>query len=836
MLVSTGKSIANWTRRLALFAIVAAGSNAATPASAASIVGDCSDFSFMEIFGGALSDPSGKPTYALRDKAPLYADATATTPVRTIAFSEPVAVVEIMTRKEASSERVAVSLPYENGAAPKKYWMSRTDLLCRFEPLRDAKTGLERKALIRTKTTERKDGEIQAITAFRTPELSDEQLDDSRRLSRFNTYLIYAESDTSYLLVERFNLSSINDKLVGWVSKEDVLNWNWAVGVRPALTTADGTDGPVSICGYGAQDLSGECIPILGGNRWFKSDQRLPVIDVLPDAYHVVGAASGIGGGQVVDGKLKLPAEVLKRLQITPDELPGIDENQLLSFNKVDLFFLIDGTKSMGPFIDAIRGTDTRPGVVDQIVQAIEERGGGASVRAGFRVFRDSVAGGSTGIDEAYPLNDSNCADEDLDTATTERRRFQRFLKSISTTADDKDDYAENLAAGLVQAAIDMQGCPDRQKLLFVISDAGYDPQAQISRGHDVFSIDDVVTTMQENQKLTTFFMRPPKRGPADGFRSPSSYNAYVKSWQEYRQYGEAILHGVLARDAASGTRPSNYFFDLTNGAEAPADMIARMTASVKSVARPDVINEILIDLHGGSALEEVIDRLQREKIDVPVLFFNMIKRTVCSEGEKACSERIFDGVFDLYIPRSSPHALDAWLSGDQLTDWIRLLDPLIKATEMSLPEQRRGMGQIVSNSLQDILLLPTPEELSEDVATFLMRAGRLPGPIKTPFLRYTFNELMDGSALSVCEVDRLRVWLRASRSMLANAVTQRLSDYHVETPPHECQPMTPQGAELKYIPDTPTPVAPGPDPDVYRLGRPYLGEQIYWVPLEYLP
>ncbi|MCO6188246.1 hypothetical protein [Rhizobium sp. L1K21] len=824
------KTVTKWALAASLAMVAAPHANAAS----GSIDGDCSNFSFYQKFGSNMSDPSGQTAFVMRDGAPLFEDATSQNPTKNAAFSDPVSVIEVLTANEAPNERVAVSLPFENSSTKKKYWMSRSDLLCRSVPLRDKITGLERKALIRTKTTERQDGEIQAITAYRSPDLSDQQLDDSRRLSRFNTYLIYAESDEAYLLVERFNLSSINEKLVGWVRKEDVLNWNWAIGVRPALTVNGSEEGPRSVCGYASEALDSECIPILGGNRWFKTDQRLPVIDVLDNSYHVVGAASGIGGGELVDGKLKLPTEVLKKLNIAPDDLPGIDEDRLLSFNKVDLFFLIDGTRSMMPFIDAIRGTDTSPGVVDQIVQAIETRGGGASVRAGFRVFRDSVANGASGIDESYPLTEANCEDEDLDTSQSERRRFDRFLKSISTTTDDKDDFDENLFGGLQQAAIDMQGCPDRQKILFVISDAGYDASAQMERGFVGLDIYDVLSPLLENEKLTVFFIRPPQQDRSN-YKSDTSYTSYLTSWNEYQQLGEEILNGVLNRDALGGNA-RDYFFDLSAGASAPAEMIERMTQSVKSVARPDVINEILIDLHGGSALEEVIDRLQREKIDVPVLFFNMIKRTVCAEGEKTCSERIFDGVFDLYIPKSEPLTLDAWLTSDQLQDWTRLLDPIIKATEMSLPEQRTAMGQIVRNSLQDILLLPTPEKLNEDIATFLMRSGRMPGPIKTPFLNYTFAQLTDGGVLGKCEVDRLRVWLRASRTMLANAMVQRLSEYRVDQPENDCPDMTPQGQRLKYIQDTPVAIAPGPDPDNYRLGRPYLGEQIFWVPLEYLP
>ncbi len=811
-----------------------------SPASAqpGEIVGDCSDYSFVKRFGDQKSNRTGQTAFVLRDKAPLFDGPEGDTVVGHAAFSDPVSVVEVVTLTEQPDERVGVSLPLESPVSEKTYWMSRQDLLCRSIPLRDEKTRLERKALVRTQTAERQDGVVQAISAFRNPDLSDVQIDESRRLSRFTTYLIYAESDQAYLLVERFNLASINDKLVGWVSKKDVLNWNWAIGLRPPIKVSGGAGPAGGICGYESPTDRSNCVPILGGNRWFRSDQRLPVIDVLADSYHVVGAASGIGGGEIVDGKLKLTSDMLKKLQINPSETGGIKEEKLLAFNQVDLFFLIDGTRSMMPYIDAIRGNDTKRGVVDTIVRAIEQRGGGASMRAGFRVFRDSTKDGPSGVDEAYPLGDDNCNDENAQARKDERTRFDRYLRSINPSKNDSDDYDENLYGGLLQAALDMQGCPDRQKLLFVISDAGYDAAEQKKRGHDGLEIEDFIDFLRENEKLTAFFIRPPKQERA-GFPSDKSYQLYTESWNEYQELGTRIIGEVLSRDATADLNPDrtarNYFFNLAPGADAPQDMIAKISDSVREVARPDVINEIMIDLRGGAALENVIERLQRERVDVPILFFNMIKRTVCAESEAACRERIFDGVFDLYIPKTEPHTLDAWLTSDQLKDWTSLLRMITRATELSLPQERKAMQQVISNALQDVLKMPTPENLGEDIATFLARSGRLPGPVKTPFLRYTFEELDNEEKLTSCEINRLKVWLQASNAMLGNVLNQMLSDYAVEKPDTDCPLMTAQGRELKYIRDTPQGVPAGPDPS-YHLGAKFLGEIVYWVPLEYLP
>lgn len=809
----------------------------ATHASAqvTGISGDCSEYSFIEDFGeNTLTNPDGKSVYSVREGAPMYDAAAGGKVVREAAFSESLKVVEVMTRQEMPTERVRVEIPTLSRKDQGNFWMSRQELLCRSTPLRDSKTNLERKALVRTQTKEREDGVIQAITAYRTPDLSDTQVDDSRRLSRFQTYMIYAESEKAFLLGELFTMTTVNDKLVGWVNKSDVLNWNWAIGLRPPLDLVNSDGSPGSICGYESPTDRSVCIPILGGDTWFKSDQRLPVIEVGDDYYHVVGAASGLGGGEIRDGKMVLTKEMLEKLKISPSDVDNaIHSEKLEAFNKVDVFFLIDGTKSMAPYIDAIRGSEGHPGVVENIVNAIDARGGGVTVRAGFQVFRDSIKDGRSGIDESFDLDDNNCNDEDMDGRTQDRERFQQRLRDIQTTTDDKDDYDENLFGGLQQAATSMQGCPDRQKLLFVISDAGYDPDMQRLRGQEAISRQDVVGQLLDNEKLSTFFIRPPEQERGN-FSSDKSYSLYRESWAEFDTLGREIAGDILARDNAS-EEVGEYVFKLDAGAGAPKELFDKISTKVGAVSRADMINEILIDLRGGAALAHVIQRLQRENVDVPILYFNMIKRTVCKDNEAACNQRIYDGVVDLYVPKDQPHTLDAWLKADQIDDWGRLISPIVRGADMNLTQQRKALGQIVINALQDVLNIPPPEKLDEDIGTFLSRSGRLPGPVLTPFLKYSFADLGDPEKVSSCELDRLKVWLKASKAMLASARNNLLSRYDTEVPEVDCPDLTPQGKELKYIPEEPEGIPPSKDPAA-RLGKQYLGAMIFWVPLEYLP
>lgn len=802
------------------------------------ISGDCRSYNFVEKFGDALSDEVGTPVFVLRDGAPAYKGQADKEPARTIKFSSGVYVNAVETENEAPTERVRVRLPYEQGEP--QFWMNRTDLLCRNSPLVDPETGLERKALIRTKTTQREDGVVQAIRAsFVASGDGSTGQQDARELSRFTTYLIYAESKEKYLLGDQFVLSNAEQKLVGWVKKEELIAWNWSIGLRPEidLKNADGSTG--TICGYDDPTDRTNCVPILAGNSWFKTDLRLPVLEITPDYYRVAAASSGFGGAQVKDGKIVVTKEMLASMKVNPGEAAGFNEDKIRSFNQIDVFFLIDGSKSMGPYIDAIRGSGDNEGVVRSIVGAIERRGGGASIRAGFRVFRDSTKQGQTGVDEGYALGDSQCQEDTDETREEERERFESRLETIQTSNEEADDYDENLLAGLDQAALDMYGCPERQKVLFVISDAGYDPDMQKLRGQPALSAFEVSQRLTELEKVTVFFVRPPMRDKGE-FKSEKSFADYSESWNEFAKYGLYILGQVLARDTSNDPNivPENFFVDLEHGARATASMLDKVSSYVGSVARPDVVNDILVDLRGGNALEQIITRLQgddRNK-DVPVLYWNMMKRTACEGDEKACKERIYDGIFDLYVPKNQPIVLEAWMRSDKLFSWRDILEPIINFGSYSLPEQRRALGQAIRNSLATVLSLPAPEDMNEQVGDYMRRSGLIPGPIKTPLLGYTFRQLSDPGALPVCEIDRLNIWLVASSRMLNNVITERLSRYKIDDQARECPNMSDNGKELKVIREAPETYAPGPDPDKYRLGSAFLGEKIFWVPHDYLP
>lgn len=807
---------------------------AAEETPATGFAGDCGKTKFFEIFGFTNKNADGRTVFVARHEAPAFKEPVGGTPARTVPFSTGLAVVEVDPKGDSPNGRVGVMFPREGAAL---YWMDRADLLCNLSPMRDATTLIERKALIRTKTVQRQN-EIQSITAFREPSATRFAADD-RHLTRLATYLIYGESPQAYLVADKFTLASESDRLVGWIKKDEAINWNWAIGLRPPhdIKNSDGSTG--QICGHEERDFSGACIPILGGLSWFTSALRLPVLEVTPDAYRVVVSTSGLGGAEIVDGKIKLTKAMLDKLKVDPAQTPGINEEGIRAFNKVDVFFLIDGTKSMAPYIDAVRGTGSQPGVVQNILTAIGTRSKDVSVRAGFRIYRDSDAKGNDGIGEGVALSDSRCDANTEEARARDRRRFDERLATVGVTTDDQDDYEENLLGGLEKAAYDIRGCADRQKLLFVIGDAGYNPFAQAERKRTPLTHDQVYEALSGIDKLTVFFIRPPH---ADTSAS-SNPGAYDTAWKTFRTDAMEILRQVAQRANAGATDavrvdPERYFIDLASGGRATRDMLERITASVKEVANPGIINDVLIDLRGGAPIEKIIERLRNENNDVPVLFWNMLRRTACADSPETCKQAIYEGVFEVYVKRNQPHVLEAWLLADQLARWASLTKPIVDSADTSLPEQRRAFGNLVQQSLQSTLRMPSPENLNQQIGEFVQRAGRLPGPIKTPLMNYTFKQLEEAGSMPTCEVDRLRNWLRNSSYMLERVLnSDRLSNRREEKAPGECPGMTEAGAKIPWIRTPIDVLVQWPDDKKYSLSKDAgIGERVYWVPHDYLP
>ena len=126
---------------------------------------------------------------------------------------------------------------------------------------------------------------------------------------------------------------------MGWLPEADGISWNTAVALRPSeeLAKKKGPDGGEAyVCAYPSLDAiknPKECRQVLGGKRWFNGDSRLPVLREH-DKVNEVAISSAATAGNFDDAMALAGVDALKNL---------------------DLFFVIDGTNSMGKIIKTSR-------------------------------------------------------------------------------------------------------------------------------------------------------------------------------------------------------------------------------------------------------------------------------------------------------------------------------------------------------------------------------------------------------------------------------------------------------------------------------------------------
>src|SRR5207253_2585604 len=100
------------------------------------------------------------------------------------------------------------------------------------------------------------------------------------KVSRFQWYFVYAELQNHYLIAESESLGNSTQRLLGWLPKDDALNWNTALGLRPSEKLAEPPP-ERWVCAFASLgDLrsNSNCNEILGGMRWFNLDARMAVL------------------------------------------------------------------------------------------------------------------------------------------------------------------------------------------------------------------------------------------------------------------------------------------------------------------------------------------------------------------------------------------------------------------------------------------------------------------------------------------------------------------------------------------------------------------------------
>ncbi len=699
-------------------------------------------------------------------------------------------------------------------------WVDRDEVLCRVVPLTDAKTGLLRRMVVQTETAVQ--NQVVPRNAYHTPTGKCEGgMQSCPKLSRFRWYFVYAEEAGHVLISEAANLGRPDARVVGWLPLNDGIIWNTAVALRPSegLSLRKAADGKseAHVCAFPTLDAMKDpkaCRPILGGPQWFKSETRLPVLGDIGHAYEVAISSAATTG--------------------TFEEamsLAGVG-----ALKNVDVFFVIDGTKSMQYIIDAIKGRPGYPGIVDQVRSRMRGKvRQGGSLRYGFRIYRDSVKGGPTGVEEeGLALPDDCGANEE---------KFVDAFKSVQARDTNGDtDFAENSYGGLIQAARDFESCADHLKLIVLIGDHGYDADAQRQRGHKSFDAQTLTERYLRGKRLKTQPVVFVIQGPNE-LATVTNKEAYQKAYDDFRNQGQALLKSVYGFMSSSGVPVSaeDFYFALANR-EADAAVIDRIIARVDGLLHPDVIGKLAERLKGGESLTDAINAMRKgDTTNVPILYWNVVADALCKRLGSQCNKTVLEGVFRGYIAHSAEVTHDVLLSRNQLDHWRELLGKF-KEFWAQMRTGKSSRDQLVGTLVESIgsVIKTEIDDRGRSMGDIAQFVGGLPHGSRSKLMAYTPAELRDQDRVKECEIQHL-VNYGSKKSDIIQIVLEgdKLATFTEETlPTTACPSLTPKGKQVAYMPGAPRPrsLNPAEPAGTYSITFRKGNDVYYWVPLGYLP
>ena len=716
--------------------------------------------------GAFGTDGGGAATRVLMADAPVYADwqgAQTSSRRAEVSFGDKLYMIE------ERGDRIQIR---ESNLAAPLGWIDKRHLLCHNEPLFNIKTNSERKAYIRTDSHRvNPDNPLRdyaIVKAYENASLNHcDAKKDCAKLSRFAFYFIVAQSGDAVLLTEYYKPLNDNAALVGWVDTDDIIPWDTAIGLRPRddIKAPDGTDG--AVCLYSEKEHIGQddkCNPLLGGNRWYKQITRLPVIDYDTNKGIYTVAAPYNREGQVVAERI--------------DNNPG---RIIFNLNRVDVFFLIDGTESMAPWIKAIVGDGTKSGIVPQIKENLKGKlSEGAQIRFGFRVFKDTTKEDEEGLGKHMDFGAvSDC--QRVSEADIEKNHlnFPEELASVEATevrVDDgkRDDYPENLFGGIEQAVLDVRDCPAYTKLIFVIGDAAYDSEAQRRRGITPVDIKDLTAYLDSLDNGLIFFIRTPK------YLNNDPYN---NAWNEYRNQAIELIGKLkLVKEiqiSSSSFKPEDFFFQLpenTSPGESISlsqsqSMLDNIIKQIDKFVNPRQIKKVAMDIRGGAAVTEAAERAQGDDpLAIPVA---MIKRaTDCDNSKQKCDTRTFEEVGYFYLSDEDEGRLtqDIFIDSNDLNELIASLSKVAnrnRTSGMNQTRKREFVARVHSETVEKVLGTDIQETGDSPHDFFKTRKDAIPARLRGPFFAYSYNELTAGNEIEDCEINLLLEWLETSHDAL---------------------------------------------------------------------
>jgi hypothetical protein len=759
--------------------------------------GSCEGYSFP-LRSDNQSINTTWPLRVLRHNAPVYSNARGSRTKRTLKFGDVLDALRISDSR--TSGRVEIC---ESGCLPDEAlgWMDRQDLLCRIKPLQ-TQEGLERKAFIKTPAQPEivKQG-WRIDKKFKVPAYPcyNDSCKANLFLSRFHMYFIFAKKQQRYLLAEKYNIL-MGERLVGWVDEDKIIQWNTTLQLRPKekveyvraypnLQTINSSRG-IQINRSSAVDLA-------GGKTWYKFHKHIPLLNKVTESrekyYHVSAPGIGMEGFDVEQMNQKTAAvEQLKQ---------------------VDVFFLLDGTRSMQPSLDAAKK------FVRAIVKKLTKRNNKrdyqeTNFRFGFRIYRDDFQGSRWPQDESVgkglPLSGS-CQ------GNFNKNEFYRKIASIKESderSNEDSSYTENMFKGISQAVKDMANCPNRTKLLFIIGDHG-DNQKQVPYS----VIQRLTQTFTHEVRL--FFVQTNKNG---------SNNKYQTAYKRFRTQAYSILKQVYS---------DNYRKNLTTLEQWTNQKIRSQLSSliaqyVSQYSKSSSINDVMLKLRAGQSVKDIIEQGMKEG-DLPVLYWKILEKDLCQAASNQCKHSVDHRVIDAYIPVSENMVEEIWISSRQLDNWKSLLRQLYKnITNKGATDQKTEFIHALKQETQNILGEPLLMEAGETLGEVLKRKNGLPVREHSPFMQYTVGEILE---MQRCEFSRLVKWIESFHGLLTRLMSDPSYKIEYELRPYsdsQCPRVSAKGRNLQRLKlKSPKPLGPS---DEYRYDHSFRGETIYSIPTKFLP
>lgn len=237
--------------------------------------GSCQNFDFPTDSSGRVDWPHS--VKVIQEGTPVYQEADSFSAISTLSFNKSLRVLDVQ------GDRVQAG--HVTTLAPIG-WVERSNLLCAVSALK-GKSGLEQKLYIQTATEMRGENP----TSVKVYPSSGRQgcNGQCREISGFEGYFVFDvdKVNNSYLLSETYHLDDVS-QLVGWVNGNDGFIWDTAYGLRPKEKLVFPEDHPLAgveriVCAYTSPEEAinqpvERCLPIRGGERWFLSEHRIPLL------------------------------------------------------------------------------------------------------------------------------------------------------------------------------------------------------------------------------------------------------------------------------------------------------------------------------------------------------------------------------------------------------------------------------------------------------------------------------------------------------------------------------------------------------------------------------